>query len=110
MAYADLTAEQKATLQSFVQLIRSWSGEQARVNNHGDAANTVYNYGASEILALLGNDDVIPNTSGLDGAQSLTKAHVVSITSHVQGILAAYNTSAHRGLWSQAAGAVNMIG
>jgi hypothetical protein len=110
MAYADLTVEQKQQLQAFVQLLRPWSGEQARVNNHGDVVNTAYNAGASAILDLLDAADLVPNESGLAGAISLTKAELVSITSHVQNVLTNYNTSAHRQLWSKAAGAANLIG
>ena len=111
MAYADLTAEQKANLQDWLtSLLRPWAGEQARVNNHGDVANTGYNAMASAILAELAGSDEIPNESGLAGAASLTKDEVVSIVSHVQNILTNYNTTAHRQLWAKAAGTQNLIG
>lgn len=107
-----LTEEEQASLLSWInKLVRPWCGEQARVNNHGDAANTEYNAVQTTLLAKLDNEDVIPvSGSGLAGAESITKADVVSIVSHIQGILANYNTSAHRQLWAKAAGESNLIG
>ena len=111
MAYADLTTQQQVELQDWLTLLlRPWCGEQARANNHGDGIDTAYNSHVSAILGELSDLDDIPNTGGLSGATVVTKAEVVSIVSHVQSILANYNTSAHRQLWSQAGGAVNMIG
>lgn len=111
MAYGDLTAEQRASLQSWLNnVVRPWCGEQARVNNHADVANLAYNATGLAVLGDLTDEDVIPNQSGLAGAASLTKAEVVSIVSHIQAILAGYNTDPHRQLWLRAAGAMNLIG
>jgi hypothetical protein len=111
MAYVDLTEVQKTELQDWLTtILRPWCGEQARANNHGAAADTAYNSHISAILADLGGADEIPNEGGLVGATALTKDEVVSIVSHLQGILTNYNTAGHRTLWSQAAGAVNLIG
>ncbi len=110
MTYAELTVEQQAIIQNFVGLLRAWTGEQGRTNNHGDVLNTDYNAQSSAILASLDAGEVIPNTSGLAGAASLVKEDVVSMVAHVQGILTGYNTAAHRQLWVRAAGAGNLIG
>lgn len=109
MAYADLTTEQKASLDSWMLLFRATCGELARVNNHGDAVNIEYNGSAGEVLALLQDTDAIPNTSGLAGAESMTKAQIVTVVSYLQGVLA-YNTSAHRGNIARACGEANLIG
>lgn len=109
--YAELTAEQKDVLQTFTNLVRSWAGEQARVNNHAQAINTMYNAQIQAILVSLDDNSIIPNTSGLAGSQGLdSDAELVTIVSHLQGILTNYNTSDHRGLWVKAAGASNLIG
>jgi len=111
MAYQDLTQTQQTELQDWLtQIVRPWCGEQARVNNHAAAADTAYNSHVSAILGDLSGSDEIPNTGGLQGATAITKDELVSIVAHMQGVLTAYNTAAHRQLWSQAAGAVNMIG
>ena len=110
MAYADLTNEQQRSIDDFLALLRPWCGEQARTNNHGDAVNTQYNANVSAILSLLDDTDEIPNKSGLAGATVLTKSEVISIVSHIQGVLTNYNTSGHRQLWVKACGAENLIG
>lgn len=109
MAYADLTTEQKASLDAWMTLFRASAGELARVNNHLDAVNTEYLGSAGEVLALLQDTDVIPNASGLTGAEPMTKAQVVTVVSYVQGALG-YNTSAHRGNIARACGESNLIG
>lgn len=109
MAYNDLTAEQKNVLSEYVRLLRAWSGEQARVNNHAEALNDDYAQ-VQAVLDLLANDDVIADGSGLAGAALLTKAEVISITAHMQGILTNYNTAGHRQMWAKAAGPGNLIG
>lgn len=109
--YAELTDEQKNVLQTWINLVRSWAGEQARVNNHGAAIDTMYNAQIQAILVSLDNNAIVPNTSGLAGSQSLdVDAEAATIQSHIQGILTTYNTSGHRELWTKAAGAENLIG
>jgi len=72
MAYVDLTSQEQQSLDNFLALLRPWTGEQARTNNHGDALNTQYNANVSAILSQLLGTDVIPNKSGLAGAIDLT--------------------------------------
>ena len=109
MAYADLTTEQKASLNSWMTLFRSTAGELARVNNHQEVVDTEYNGTVSAILGELAGGDLIPNSSGLDGAEPMTKDQVVTVVSYLQGVLA-YNTSAHRQIIAKACGEINLIG
>ena len=109
MAFEDLTVAQKASLNSWMALFRGTAGEIARVNNHNEVVNTEYNGTISTILGELSNDDIIPNVSGLDGAEPITKADVVNIVSYIQAILA-YNSSSHRANLAKAAGEHNLIG
>jgi hypothetical protein len=110
-AFSALTAEQQAVWHAFENMLRAWAGEQARANNHADAINTMYNAQIQALLVALDNNSIVPNTSGLDGSQSLdSDAETVTIVSHIQGILTNYNTAGHRQLWAKAAGAPNLIG
>jgi hypothetical protein len=52
----------------------------------------------------------VTDGSGLSGAMTLTKAEIVSLTAHMQGILTNYNTAGHRQMWAKAAGPSNLIG
>jgi len=115
--YASLSQEQKDTIQSFTNNLRTWAGEQARANRHASAFNDQYNAQASAIVASLDAGEVVPNTSSLDGAGSVTKEELVSVTAHIQNILAdmsshtaGFDTDAIRQLWTKFGGAVNMIG
>ena len=115
--YACLTQEQKDILQASTNLVRSWTGEQARTNNHADAINNDYNAQTVTIINSLDAGEIIPNTSGLSGAASLTKEQYITLISHLQNILSdmsshtfGFNTSALRQAWTIGAGAANMIG
>lgn len=109
MPVSDLTKVQKTSLDAFMRLFRATCGEIARLGNHSEAVNTEYTNNASAILDELDGSDIIPNTSGLDGAEPMTKDEVIIVMSYMQGILA-YNTSAHRALLARAAGESNLIG
>lgn len=115
--YDSLTQEQKDLLANFTNLARSWAGEQGRTNNHADAVDTSWNANISAIVTSLDAGEVIPNASGLKGAQSLTKEEVTTLVSHMQNMLsdmsshtAGFNTAALRQVWSKAAGPDNLIG
>jgi len=108
--YQSLTIEQQRLLQSFTNTLRAWAGEQARVNNHGAVLDTDYTAQASAIINSLTAGEIIPNTSGLDGAAGIAKEDLISVVAHVQGILAGFNMAGHRQLWVKLAGAHNMIG
>ncbi|MHC4464469.1 MAG: hypothetical protein ACYS30_24015 [Planctomycetota bacterium] len=109
--FSELTAEQQAILQHYVDvLIRPVMGELARVNNHLAAVNTDYNAQSSAILSLLDTGAVIPNGSGLAGTATLDKEDVITLTSYAQGVLTNYNTAGHRENFVKAAGAENTIG
>lgn len=107
--FAELTNEQQAAIADYTRLLRSWCGEQARVNNHAEAINDGY-ANVQTALGTLGTDEPVTDGSGLAGAQTLTKGEIVSMTAHLQGILANYNTAGHRQMWAKAAGPANLIG
>ena len=110
MAYADLTAEQKSVLDEWLNNLRASKGELARVNNHLEVSNDIYNGQALAILGELAGADEIPNAGGLAGAESLTKDQTVTLVSYAQGILTNYNTGPHRQNFGRAAGGANLIG
>lgn len=109
MDFGDLTSEQQAVLADYVRILRAWCGEQARTNNHAAALNDGYAQ-VQGILALLDDGDLVTDGSGLSGAMTLTKGEIISLTAHMQGVLANYNTAGHRQMWAKAAGPGNLIG
>ena len=83
--YDSLTAEQKSILQAFTNFVRGWAGEQARANNHAEAANNDYNAQVSAIISSLDGGEVIPLTTGLAGAASLTKEDLIAMARRIRG-------------------------
>ena len=109
MAYADLTTEQKQSVDEFMALLRPWCGELARVHNHGASAFTQYWATISAILGELLDGDVIPNKSGLPGAAGITKTEIGTILAW-QGSIATINSEANRQLMAKACGGTNLNG
>lgn len=107
-----LTEEEQQSLLSFMVLLRAQCGEFARQNNHADVVNTEYlgpQNNTDGNLSKLSDTDVLPVSGGLDGAEPLTKAEVLTLLSYLQGCLA-YNTAAHRQVLVKACGETNLIG
>jgi hypothetical protein len=109
MAYADLTTEQKQSVDDFMAMVRPFCGELARVHNHGAAAFTQYWATISTIMGELQDADEIPNKTGLAGAVGVTKAQVAVILAWMES-LATINSESNRQLMAKACGGVNLIG
>lgn len=106
--YASLNPDDKAIVDNTVNLIRASAGEIARVFNHliaiandSNAVNLVLSVDAAE---------AIPNTSGLAGSDSLTRAEVVALYTALNAIRTANDTAGNRAAWSKAAGINGMLG
>ena len=116
--YAELTQEQKDSIQNLANMVRATAGEAARIGNHQQAIASGYNGNIENILALItSNDEIIPNSSSLSGAQSLTKIELVNLIGYClsasaipDGSTGSYNTNFHRSLYAKAAGPSNLIG
>jgi hypothetical protein len=104
--WASLTAEQRDIVGAWQNMQRGWASQQAKANDLGQQVDTAYNAQVSPLN--LGGTEVIPNTSGLAGAQSLVYNDAVSIESHIQAIATSYNDTNHRLLWAKACGAGNL--
>lgn len=116
MAYADLTAEQKQSVQALCQLVRPLSGELGRLLEKFQAVVSYYSGNVESILSALQASDAIPNESGLAGAQSLTKEQLVNLVGYfivmqatTDGSSGSYNTNYHRALYARACGPNNLI-
>lgn len=104
--YASLSPEQQGIVKNWLNLQRSWCAAQAKANDLGQQVDTAYNAQVSPLA--LGATEVIPNDSGLAGAQSMVVSDAVSIESHIQAIATTFNDAPHRQLWAKSAGAGNL--
>lgn len=75
MAYADLTVAERQQLSEFLRDYRAAMADVVRGLRRQSLLLMAYNSGVSTIWAKVGNTDVIPDDTGLAGANhSMTKA------------------------------------
>ena len=117
MAYpGTVTTENQTILETFTR-------EQMRasilklVSAANEAKNTFETYWAqiNDIISGLANDDIIPDGTGLAGAESLTKAKLVALMAEISQMgdpdtANSMNTTARRLKYIEAIGGTNMDG
>lgn len=110
--YNSLSAEDKAVVDNFTNILRSACGEAARLMNHLQALKDDAN--AVAIFGTIDSSEEIPNKSGLAGADSMTKSELQSVYNNfnvgASSMLTVHNTTANRQAWTKCAGIANMIG
>jgi len=100
--YADLSAADKAIVQNTANLLRAEAGLLARMFNRVKAIADDTN--ATGLVTGLDAGEVIPNTSGLAGADDLTRAEVVALYTLLNGIRTTNDTAQNRAAIGKAAG------
>ena len=106
--YDSLSAQDKAVVQSTVQLIRASSGSIARVFNTLKAIADDTN--AINLILSIDAGDTIPNESGLAGADDMTRSEIAAIYNDGQTMKTTHDTAANRAAWSKATGSENLLG
>lgn len=106
-----LTAQQQQTVQDVATPARALAGEFAQLCNKAKDLGLAYNNGAAAILATVTGSELIPNDSGLAGAQSITRDQLVNLIGYYttigatpDGSSGSYNTNYHRAVYLAAAG------
>lgn len=90
MAYADLTALEKQELDEFLVNYRAAIGDTVRGLRMQNLLNTSWTNSIAAIWAKVLNTDVVPDSSGLDGADhTMTKADIQVILTWSANLLAA---------------------
>lgn len=117
MPWSDLTPEERDAAQDLINFIRAESASIAKIGNHGRAVAGKYVGNVETILAKLQGSDLIPNGTGLAGAQSMTRQEVVNLIGYFLTISdttdnapGSYNTNYHRSLYAKAGGIGNLNG
>jgi len=106
--FSDLTSEQQEAIKQFEITARPGSGTLFRFLNKVDIMKPTL----GPLKALLGSLDagaVVPNHSGLAGAQPLTKEQLLAIITVMESLLTGFYTDDLRALATAAAGAQNLI-
>ncbi len=108
MTYDDLTQNQKDILAAWERNTRAWVNitiskgivEARALKASMDASN-----GAGDILDSLDANEIVPNSSGIAGAQDLTKEEwAILRTAGLNVFLSSYDNQAVRELAAKAAG------
>ena len=107
-AYDSLSDSDKAVVQNTVNLIRAGAGEVGRMFNHLAAIAADTN--ATGLVMSVDAGDTIPNTSGLAGADDMTRAELVTLYTFLNGIRTTGDTPANRAQMSKAAGINALLG
>ena len=106
--YSELSAQDQAVVQNTVNLIRAGAGEIAKVFNHLNAIAADTN--ATALVTSVDAGETIPLTSGLGGADSMTRAELVAMYNILIAMRDVYDTPTNRAAWSKAAGINALLG
>ena len=106
--YDSLSAQDKAVVQSTVQLIRAMSGSFARAFNAQQAIAADTN--AIALISSIDAGETIPNESGLAGSDDMTRAELVALWQEIVTMQGTHDTPANRAAWAKATGVPNMLG
>lgn len=118
--WASLTPEQQNAVTSLDRAVRGAQAIEAKLMITGQAISAAWNGGISTVVGTL-NDDatgMIPNTSGLDGAQSLSRADLTNLVGYLIDMSnpanntggGGYNTAFHQALRVKASGINGQLG
>jgi predicted RNase H-like nuclease len=106
--YASLGVTDKAVVDNTVNLIRGSCSDLAKIFNR--IKSIVEDTNATGLVVSLDNGEVVPNTSGLAGADDLTKEEVIALFNFLSGIRTTNDTAENRDDMSKAAGINAMMG
>lgn len=106
--YSELSTVDKSIVQNAVNMIRASIGEKAkgwnRVKAIADDTNAV------NLILSIDVGDTIPNTSGLAGADDLTRAEIVALYNLLNNDRTTNDTAPNRAAMSKGAGINALLG
>lgn len=107
-----LTESEQTSFLSWMMQTRSVCGEIARLMNHLDALKIEYQGTQNDTdgnVSKLAADDIIPNNTGLDGAENVSKTELLVIAGVMVDLLD-FNTPTHRAAYARMCGETGLIG
>lgn len=117
MAYADLTTEQKETVDALDMALRQQLVTLVPTLEAMQAIVAYYTGNAETVLAELQSSDVVPTKCTYAGCQDLTKEQLVNLCGYLivasatgDGASGSLNTNYHRALYARAIGPERMSG
>lgn len=107
--YSALTSDQQSQLDAFLQTLRPLAGEGARYLFGANALLLDYANYASALIGQLDAGALVPNKTGLSGAQPLAKEDIQALVADLETLVTTYATQAKQQLQAKACGAANLI-
>lgn len=107
--YTDLTEDQKAALQAFTDTLRPALGQIARVFAVIQQLENAWAGSVGAVVTALDADTPIGTTTGLAGAQTLTREDLISWMGNLQAAAASFNSAPMQQAYIKAAGLVNTL-
>lgn len=104
MLYDDLTTEEKNLVSEHTKQLRAFAGDTTSCLQKGQVLEDLFASATNAIIATLDAGALIPNTSNLAGAQSLTKEELQAMVTDVSAALTDFNTQTKRELRAKASG------
>ena len=109
MAYADLTAEQKAVVDNYNNNLRAIMGEMARLVRKAQVLKKQLNEVVTPLITTWDGTAIVPNNGGLAGASpSATKNDLLNWQSYGDSVVTAVGSDGHFGQFVAAAGPDNV--
>lgn len=103
--YAEKTDAEKARIDYFSNTMRALNGEFAKSIQKVQALKDYFDAtGLGTILGSIDNSEMIPNKTGLGGAEDITKAETMILAGNLATILTTYDTQELRLIRVKAAG------
>jgi hypothetical protein len=108
-AFSTLTPDQQATILAFAPQFRSAVIALTKALNNIALLDQAWNSNVKAINALLDTTAVIPDNTGLAGAQSFTQADLLSAMNALETMLTTNNSNAWRAAYVKFAGIANTM-
>lgn len=109
MQYADLTTDQKAQVQAFMDVYRPILGQVARIFAQTAGMENAWNGSISALVTSLDAGAIVAAPTGLAGAAPLTRESVITTMGNFAAALASFNTDTMRQGYINAAGLSNTL-
>lgn len=107
--FSGMTPDQQAQVLAFMPVFRSKVIELARAVNNMAALLEVWNTNVSVPVLALDAGTVIPDNTGLAGAQSVNREQIMAVMGAMMAALAAANTVGLRSRYISVIGPANMV-
>jgi hypothetical protein len=106
--WAQLSLGDQDRVLAYMPIFRGLFVQFASFLDASAKADDTWKNGISAPVNTLATGTVIPDATGLAGAQALTMDQLVSLMSAIETFLATYNTAGNRALYQLIVGPVNM--